>query len=196
MGWFDDTRGMRDKQQKRQTPILFLVTAPLVVRDAALSDVEDLKRINNAKASAVHRDRIRDAHESYIRYLVLEQRGTISGYCVLVFRRPPSWSDTADGEHLPQVVDLYIEPEQRERGLGTFFLRQLESIVVNAGKNRLFIAVDPVGNPRVHALYLRLGYAPLEREPHRVHWHFVDSDGESHEGCDWSLTLRSSNLST
>ena len=160
-----------------------------MVRDTKLGDLEELKHVNDAKSPAVHRDRIRDAAEHHPRYLVVEQGGLIAGYAVLVFLRPPSWSDADNFEHLPQIVDLYVRPEQRGKGVGTFFIRQMEELVVNAGGDRLFVAVDPVDNPRAHALYRRLGYLPLEREPCQVHWHFTDSDGIRHEGKSWNINL-------
>ncbi len=169
--------------------ILYEMKSQLMVRDAKLTDLEELKQVNDAKSPAVHRDRIRDTAEHQMRYLVVEQNGLIAGYAVLVFLRPPSWSDADNHEHLPQIVDIYVRPEQRGKGVGSFFIRQMEEFVVNAGGDRLFVAVDPVDNPRAHALYLRLGYIPLEREPFQVHWHFTDSDGNRHEGGSWNINL-------
>jgi GNAT superfamily N-acetyltransferase len=161
----------------------------LIVREAKSTDLEELKHVNYDKTPAVHRDRIRDADEHEMRYLVVEQNGLITGYAVLVFQRPPSWPDADSQENLPQIVDLYVRPEQRGKGVGSFFIRQMEGFVINAGGDRLFVAVDPVDNPRAHALYLRLGYIPLEPEPYQVHWHFTDSDGNRHEGEDWNINL-------
>ena len=111
------------------------------------------------------------------------------GFVVLVFVRPPSWPDADNNEHLPQIVDLYIQPEQRGKGVGSFFIRQIEDVVVKTGGDSLFVAVDPVDNPRAHALYLRLGYLPLEPEPQRHHWQFTDSEDKLHEGDGWNINL-------
>lgn len=165
------------------------MTAPQVVRDVTPVDLAALQFINPEKAPTIHLDRIRDARKGYLRYLMLEQRGVVAGYGVLVFRRPPSWSDAASREHLPQAVDLYVQPEKRDQGLGSYLLKQFEAIAASAGANRLFIGVDPVENPRAYALYVRLGYEPLDLKARRVGWRFTDSEGCRHEGNSWNIDL-------
>lgn len=168
---------------------LYEMESQLIVREAKLTDIEELNQVNYDKTPAVHHDRIRDADEHQMRYLVVEKNGLIAGFAVLVFQRPPSWPDADSQKNLPQIVDLYVRPEQRGKGVGSFFIRHMEQIVSNGGGDRLFVAVDPLDNPRAHALYLRLGYVPIEREPYQVHWHFADSDGNRHEGDSWNINL-------
>jgi len=49
--------------------------------------------------------------------------------------------------------------------------------------------VDPLNNPRAHALYRRLGYRQLQTEPYLKHWEFADSDGNLHAGDDWTVDM-------
>lgn len=167
----------------------FVMESLLIVRDAIMADLEELKQINYAHSPAIHSDRLHDAGEHRMRYLVIEQNEAILGFSVLVFLRPPSWSDADSREHLPQIVDLYVRPEQRGKGIGSCFIQQMETLVASACYNRIFVAVDPVDNPKAHALYLRLGYQPLQNEPYRLQWHLTDSDGKRHEGESWNIDL-------
>ncbi len=159
----------------------------LYVRDAVITDLEALIRIKSS--AAVHRDRIRDAAASYMRYFVLEYQFRVIGFVCLVFTRPPAWSDAQDTSHLPQLIDLQIESSLRGRGFGSFLLRTVEQLAAERGYNELYLAVNPVDNPRAHALYLRGGYQPLQAEPYWIHWEFIDSDGDLHQGDGWTLDM-------
>ncbi|MFH1708194.1 MAG: GNAT family N-acetyltransferase [Planctomycetota bacterium] len=74
-------------------------------------------------------------------------------------------------------------------GAGAALIREMESIVRVWGGTRLYLGVDPVDNPRAQELYLRLGYKPLQTEPHRSRWKFTDSDGTVHQGDEWSVDM-------
>ncbi|MGI8913900.1 MAG: GNAT family N-acetyltransferase, partial [Chloroflexota bacterium] len=63
------------------------------------------------------------------------------------------------------------------------------SDAAEAGYGRVYLRVDPVGNPRAAALYGRLGYRPLQAAPYRQAWGFVDSGGTAHRGEDWAVDM-------
>ena len=157
------------------------------VRDATASDLPSLTRLKDSEG--LHRDRVRDARSQTVRYLVLEQAGQIIGFACLVFVRPGYWSDAQDLSHLPQVVDMLIAPTTRSRGYGSHLMRCLEQFAAQRGCHEIFLAVDPIENPRAHALYQRLGYRPLQPEPYVKHWEFVDSAGRLHTGNDWTVDM-------
>jgi GNAT superfamily N-acetyltransferase len=159
----------------------------LLVRDAVIADVEALFHLK--PSVAVHHDRIRDAATSMVRYLALERDKGVIGFALLVFARPPHWSDGNDTSRLPQVVDLQVASGMRGRGYGTYFLSNIERLAAERGFSQLFLSVNPIDNPRAHALYVHCGYQPLQAEPYRSHWEFVDSAGELHQGDDWSLDM-------
>lgn len=54
----------------------------------------------------------------------------------------------------------------------------------------MWIAVEPERNPRALALYERLGYQAVDKEPVEEHWEFVDSDGVRHSGTEWLIRTR------
>jgi len=155
----------------------------LKLRDARTEDLEVLTSIEPKRA--IHSDRIRDAQGSNFRYLVVERENVVVGYGLLVFKTP-------EMKFLPSITDLYIRPEFRSQGIGTFMIHEMEKIALERGYREIFIGVDPKGNERAYSLYLRLGYKPIQEEPYLNHWSITTSDGEIHEGHDWNIDLRKS----
>lgn len=161
----------------------------IVVRDAKEADIPSFVEIKGAGSTALHRDRLRDAQDGCLRYLVLVLNAEIIGFAVLVFRRPASWSDADDPRHLPQIVDLQVAETWQGQGYGSAFVHAIERIATAAGFRELYLGVDPLNNPRAYALYRRLGYEPLQSEPYREHWEFRDSAGQVHRGEGWAIDL-------
>ncbi|MFH1086283.1 MAG: GNAT family N-acetyltransferase [Chloroflexota bacterium] len=159
----------------------------LCVRAATAEDLPALARLKAPKA--LHRDRLRDAQSPTFRYLVLERAGDVIGFACLVYARPSYWSDAHDVTHLPQIVDVRVAPTLRGRGYGSYLILAAEQLAARKGCVCIYVAVDPLHNPRAQALYRRLGYAPLQSEPYLKHWEFVDSGGQRHVGDDWLLDM-------
>jgi GNAT superfamily N-acetyltransferase len=163
---------------------------PLVeIREACPEDLERLCAARYTKTPAIHLDRLRDAAAGYVRLLIAEEPERIVGFALLVFRRPSHWSDGHVSDRLPQVVDLYVIPERRGEGIGAALLAAMEDMASASGHSALFLGVDPLYNPRAHALYQRLGYRAVQDAPYREHWEFDDSDGSHHEGDEWTLDM-------
>ena len=152
------------------------------VRDAEEADVPALTAIKGAGSEAMHQDRLRDAQDSGLRYLVLLADQEIIGDACLVFHRPAYWSDADDTQNLPQIVDLQIEKSRRGLGFGSVFIHAIECTAADAGCGQLYLSVEPLDNPRACALYQRLGYQPLQSEPCPKSWEFKDSAGKVHRG--------------
>lgn len=157
----------------------------LRLRDVASGDLATLSVIK--PTVALHRDRMRDADNDYIRYMVAEQENTIVGFGVLVFKSPETWTKM---RVLPAIVDLYVKPDLRSQGIGTSMIHEMEKTAFKRGCSEIFIGVDPDFNQRAYSLYLRLGYEPLDKEPYLEHWSFTTSDGELREGDNWIIYLR------
>ena len=163
--------------------------SPLTVRDAETVDIPALTAIKGAGSEALHRDRLKDAQRSDIRYLVLVMNQAVIGLACLVLRRPASWSDADDPHHLPQIVDLQVQEAQRGQGYGSAFVRAIERIAAAEGSAHLYLSVDPLANPRAYALYQQLGYQQIQAEPYRKTWAFTDSEGQVHRGKDWLVDM-------
>ena len=155
------------------------------LRDVRIDDLTTLSVIKPTKA--LHRDRMRDADNDYIRYMVAEQENIIVGFGVLVFKSPETWTKM---RFLPAIVDLYVKPDLRSQGIGTSMIDEMENTAFKRGCSEIFIGVDPDFNQRAYSLYLRLGYEPLDKEPYLENWSFTISDGELREGDNWIIYLR------
>ena len=162
---------------------------PITIRDATLADLDGLLAARYADSPAIHRDRIADAISDSLQYLVITQDGEILGFGLLVHTRPPHWPVENPEPPYPQMIDLFVTPSRRSEGLGTMMIRHMERLASAAGYARLCLAVDPIDNPDAQRLYARLGYVPIEPEPHRSTWRFVDSEGHTHQGSKWSLAM-------
>lgn len=159
----------------------------VIVRDAEEADLPALTTIRPPEA--IHRGRLRDAEQPDFRYLVFVVDDAIIGFSSLVFRRPASWSNADDDQHLPQIVDLHIAEAYRGRGYGSEAIRAMERLTVEAGDQQLYIAVEPINNPRAYSLYQRLGYQPLQSEPYHHLWEAVDGDDEIQHGEAWLVDM-------
>ena len=157
------------------------------IRKATPSDLPALTGIK--PPMALHRDRIHDADGDDLLYLVIEENSNIIGFGLLVFRIPSTWPDPDDPSCLPALVDLFIKPNCRGLGAGSFLIDYMENIAWNRDSQRIFLEVDPVANPRAYHLYLRRGYVPIQKKPYKSHWEFTDSDGHLHEGDEWKVDM-------
>jgi RimJ/RimL family protein N-acetyltransferase len=159
----------------------------IIIRDAQEADVPVLAAVRSSEA--LHRGRLRDAQRSDFRYFVILRDQIVIGFLSLVFRRPSSWSNSGDEQHLPEVIDFYVAEVWRGLGYGSQAIRLLERIAAEAGYPQLYIAVDPVDNPRAHALYKRLSYQQLQSEPYFHTWEALDGDGNVDRGGSWQVNM-------
>lgn len=158
----------------------------VTVRDANEADVPALAAVRSSEA--LHRGRLRDAQLGDLRYFVIQRDDIVIGFLSLVFRRPSSWSNHDDKQYLPEIIDFHIAEAQRGQGFGSQAIHAMERIAAEAGYQQLYIAVDPIDNPRAYALYQRLGYQPVQPEPYFHNWEAVDSDGNVDRGGSWQVT--------
>jgi GNAT superfamily N-acetyltransferase len=159
------------------------------VRKALEADLPALTDIKGYGSETIHHDRLRETGGSFLHYLVLLADQEVIGFACLVFRRPSSWSDADDTQHLPQIVDLEMKDSFRGKGYGTEFMHQMESIARGLGFKQLYLTVEPLDNPRAYAFYQRLGYKALQNEPYHSTWAFTDSTGKQHHGELWVVDM-------
>lgn len=157
--------------------IVELMDAGIVIRDAVENDLDQLQTLREKRI--VHVDRIRDADGHTLRYLVAERAGELVGFVLLLYAQPPSWQPQTAG--FPLLVDLYVHPAHRSRGIGATIIHYLESAARARGFRQLFLCVD-IDNPRARQLYERLGYHAIQCEPYVSHWRVIDSEGTVQEG--------------
>ena len=87
-------------------------------------------------------------------WLLTDGRGRDVGYALVC------WLHSIDhGGRLAVLDDLWVEPGQRGRGLGTRLLRAALADVAGAGARAVLVEADPA-DARAVAFYRRLGFAP------------------------------------
>ena len=162
----------------------------LDVRDARVEDLAALMALRYADSPAIHRDRIRDADNENLRYLLVVCDGEIIGFGMVILGSPPSWPEPVDADKLPAMNDLFVREDLRGRGIGTFLIDRIERIAAQRGFRAMHLAVQPENNAPAHRLYLNLGYEPLQNEPREDRWEFTDSDGNVHRGVEWIVDMQ------
>jgi GNAT superfamily N-acetyltransferase len=103
----------------------------------------------------------------YAEALVAEEAGRVIGYALFFPNYSTFW--TRPGIYLE---DLYVEPEQRGRGVGSMLLGRVAALAVERGCVRLEWAVLNWNEPAIR-FYESLGAAPLEE------WHTRRLSGEA-----------------
>jgi ribosomal protein S18 acetylase RimI-like enzyme len=76
-----------------------------------------------------------------------------------------AWAGTKLG--VPEIQDVFVEPELRRRGVATALSRGVEREAVRRGHRRISLSVG-IANDAARRLYERLGYADAGSEPERV----------------------------
>lgn len=85
-------------------------------------------------------------------WLLHKLNDAVIGWCVLV------WSGKRTHPEYPDMQDLFVKHEHRNRGYGARMISEIERIVKARGHDRLGLAVNPDDNPAARRLYERLGY--------------------------------------
>ncbi len=90
----------------------------------------------------------------YVKILVCEIQGKISGYCQLSL----SYSNEAGGLNV-FIEELMIDASYRHQGLGTAFLEYVFNLYKNAKRFRLEVTKD---NRNAYSLYEKTGFKTLD----------------------------------
>ena len=132
----------------------------------------------------LHSDRV-DAEGKH--YVLAEVDGRPAGFGVIYFRGDPMWERP---EQVPLVMDVWVAPNLRNRGIGSRMIRALEQTARERGFPCVYIQVQADKNPRAVALYQRLGYQPLQSKPYPDFYHHVDEHGNVKEGVELIVDMK------
>ena len=128
------------------------------VRAATADDLDPLERIENAAFTTdrLTRGRLRALLRSpSADVLVAEERGLLTGYCLVLTRR---------GSSAARLYSLAVDPRYSGRGLGQRLLAEAEQAATQRGAKTLRLEVR-ADNPAGLALYERNGYRQTGRCP-------------------------------
>jgi ribosomal protein S18 acetylase RimI-like enzyme len=133
------------------------------------------------------RARVRDRDSTDVRYVVAEVNGRPAGFGVIHFQGDPMWERP---EQVPLVMDVWVAPNLRRRGIGSRMIRALEQSARDRGFPCVYIQVQAEKNPRAIELYKRLGYQLLQSKPYPDFFHEVDEEGNVREGTELIVDMQ------
>lgn len=82
--------------------------------------------------------------------------------------------ELADGKERAYIYGFRIQPEYREKGIGTRMMKVAEQDIYSRGFSKITLNVSR-DNPDARRLYERLGYRIVADEPGK--WSFIDHEG-------------------
>ena len=160
-------------------------TPPIVLRDATRADVEALTELRPPRG--LHSDRMPSGAANDKRYVVAEVAGRPAGFGVISFRGDPMWERP---DQVPLVMDLWVAPHLRGRGIGKRIVESLEDSARARGFQCVYLQVQAERNPDAVRMYERMGYQKLSSRP-QVDWYAeVDEHGNVREGEELILDMR------
>jgi ribosomal protein S18 acetylase RimI-like enzyme len=158
---------------------------PVVLRDATPADLEVLTELRPPRG--LHVDRIPQGPRDGKRYVVAEVAGRPAGFGVIYFEGDPMWERP---EQVPLVMDLWVAPRLRGKGIGTSIINSLEESARERGFQCVYLQVQPDRNPTVVSLYEKMGYQRLAARPHKDLFAEVDEDGNVREAEEIILDMQ------
>ena len=150
------------------------------IRDVTRADLDALAALRPTRE--LHAARVcNDIDDDAKRYFLAEaSRGDSGadrapvGFGVIYFRGEPTWRRP---DRVPLIMDLWVAPRRRRRGVGGALLHALEDAARARGFSCVFLQVQPQRDPAVVAMYQRRGYQKLQEQPYRDLYAEVDDAG-------------------
>jgi ribosomal protein S18 acetylase RimI-like enzyme len=155
----------------------------VTIREATPADVESLT--HRRPPRGLHADRV--GTESDRKYVLAEVDGKPAGFGVIHFKGDPAWDRP---EQVPLVMDLYVAPNLRKRGIGSRVLRALEKSARERGFSCVYLQVQPEKNRNAIEMYRRQGYQQLSAKPYPDPYQTVDEQGNVQEGTELIVDMR------
>lgn len=148
----------------------------VVIRPARPADLNALTELRPPRG--LHADRFDSDRQQYV---LAEVDGKPAGFGVIQFCGDPMWERP---EQVPLVMDVWVAPHLRRRGIGSRVLHALEQSARERGFSCVYIQVQLDKNPRAVELYKRLGYQTLQSKPYPDLFHEVDEHGSVRAGTE------------
>ncbi|MBT4501092.1 MAG: GNAT family N-acetyltransferase [Gemmatimonadetes bacterium] len=130
------------------------MSAALSIRIAAESDIDALVPIAESREAdrqfLVDRFAYLDGHRGNI-WILLRADEEFVGWGILHTQTDPHYN-------YPELEDLYIRLDCRNRSYGTFLVARIEEVARKRGLKGISLGVNPDDNPDARRFYERLGY--------------------------------------
>lgn len=135
-----------------------------------LAKIEDIAQLTHLKKPQKEQhvkmfhdnqiDRLKDMEKGEAIYLVAEEENQIIAHLLLRL------NGTTYEPGYPNMNDLYVAQEKRQRGIGSKLVDEAEKIAKEKGYAKISLAVNPTLNPKAKALYEHLGYRQTDTKPY------------------------------
>jgi len=173
---------------------------PLILRDAALADLDALTALRPPRE--LHAERIvtrtdgattteitdiTDNDDADKRYVLALLANRPVGFGVIYFRGDPMW-DRPD--QVPIIMDLWVAPKFRRRGIGRCIADVLEQSARARGFSCVYLQVQSERYPDVVGMYQRMGYQKLQQRPYKDFYAETDEQGNVREGKEMILDMQ------
>lgn len=129
------------------------------IRTANFDDIAKIAQLKNTPDQERYIKRVDQLQEGKAEYLILEEGGEIIGQAFLKY-----YGTLSDPDY-PDIEDIYIKEQFRGQGLGTLLIKKCEGLAKQKGFKKIGLGVNPTLNSKAKALYERLGYDDVGREP-------------------------------
>jgi ribosomal protein S18 acetylase RimI-like enzyme len=93
-------------------------------------------------------------------------------------------------DQVPLMMDLWVAPRFRRRGVGKSIVRSLEEAARARGFRCVYLQVEAEKNRQAVQIYERMGYEKLEARRHKDLYAEVDEAGTVHEREEVILDMR------
>ena len=157
----------------------------VLIRDVTPGDLDALTALRPPRA--LHEERIAPADDDHKRYVMAIVDNAPVGFGVIYFRGDPMWKRP---DQVPLMMDLWVAPSHRRRGIGRRIAEVLEQSARERGFSCVYLQVQSERNPEAVQMYERMGYQKLQQEPHKNFYAEVDEQGEVREGQEMILDMR------
>lgn len=147
---------------------------PVTVRPLRLDEFDLLERLN-PKTLGVHGIRLEQQSRDLGLYLGAWLAGRPVGHLWLKLV-PEDDGAAPRPADCPRLVDLFVVPALRSRGIGTRLIAAAERAAAQRGHRCVGLDVG-LDNPRAGALYRRLGYVDAGLGRYWISWPFIDAEG-------------------
>jgi ribosomal protein S18 acetylase RimI-like enzyme len=158
----------------------------IFIRDVIVADLDALTALRptrelHAERIATHCD---DADKRYILAMIANR---VVGFGVIYFRGDPMWNRP---DQVPLIMDLWVAPAYRGRGIGRRIAEFLERAARERGFACVYLQVQSQRNPAAVEMYQRMGYQKLQQQPHKALYAEVDERGQIREGEEFILDMQ------
>jgi GNAT superfamily N-acetyltransferase len=161
----------------------------LVIKPADKDDLAVLDKYLPKKMVSFHADRIQEQEQGHILWLIIWLNNVPIGHAKVVWAGNDKKEIRDYYPNTPEIDNLYLLPEYRNKGYGTKIIQYIEDLLKNKGYHKLGLSVD-IKNLKAAKLYEKLGFKFWPMGDFDASWEYPDHEGIVHkeqETCTYMI---------